>query len=135
MSIEAKVFDEFILSGQYTYTKGKDSKGQQLVRRARHLASLNVSRSFYAGRLSLDLGIDYNGKQNDIQFSNYFMDKKYVTLDDFFLLDVAASYKITENFSVIGRVENLLNEDYEEVFGFSEAGIGAFIGFRSEFGI
>ena len=55
------MFDEFILSGQYTYTKGKDSKGQQLVRRARHLASLNVSRSFYDGRVSLDLGLVDDG--------------------------------------------------------------------------
>ena len=116
LAIEARVFDDFIFSGQYTYTKGKDSRGQQLVRRAKHLASLNVSRSFYGGRVSLDLGLDYNGKQSDIQFSNYFMTQKYVTLDDFFIVDVAASYKITENFSLIGRIENLLYEDYEEVF-------------------
>ena len=135
LAIEARVFDDFIFSGQYTYTKGKDSRGQQLVRRAKHLASLNVSRSFYGGRVSLDLGLDYNGKQSDIQFSNYFMTQKYVTLDDFFIVDVAASYKITENFSLIGRIENLLNEDYEEVFDFNEAGIGALIGFRSEFGL
>ena len=63
------------------------------------------------------------------------MTQKYVTLDDFFIVDVAASYKITENFSLIGRIENLLNEDYEEVFDFNEAGIGALIGFRSEFGL
>ena len=50
------------------------------------------------------------------------------------LLSLAASYKINEQLSIFGRLENILDERYEEPFEFFSSGFGAFAGFRVEFG-
>jgi vitamin B12 transporter len=37
--------------------------------------------------------------------------------------------------TLFGRVENVLDKKYQEVWGFDEPGIGAFIGIRTSFGL
>ena len=105
------------------------------MRRARHLASANLAYEFLDRRAKLDLGIDYNGEQKDFQFSNFFATRTNVTLDDFVLVNLTASYELIEGLELYGRVENLLDEDYQEVLGFSNPGIGAFIGIRATIGL
>jgi len=36
---------------------------------------------------------------------------------------------------VFGRIENLLDKDYQEVLGYSSPGIGAFVGVRATIGL
>ncbi len=135
ISLESKVFDELTLSGQYTYTNGKDDNGKRLIRRARHLASTNFVYTFLDGRAKIDLGVDYNGEQWDIQFNNYFGGQEHILLDDFILVNVAGTYDLTDKVTLFGRVENVLDKKYQEVWGFDEPGIGAFIGIRTSFGL
>ena len=56
-----------------------------------------------------------------------------VDLDSYYLASVAASYRLTEQASVYARVENLLDEDYEDVYGYNTPGIGAYAGIRLSF--
>ena len=118
--------DGLTLSGQYTYTLSEGTDGQQLVRRPRHTASFNAGYTFLDGRAKVDLGIDYNGDQKDFQFSNFFADRRVVTLDSYVKADVAASYRLTDRVEVFGRIENALDQDHQDVFGFSNPGFGAF---------
>ena len=37
-----------------------------------------------------------------------------MTLDDYWLVNAAASYKLQKGVEVFGRVENILNDHYEE---------------------
>jgi vitamin B12 transporter len=53
-----------------------------------------------------------------------------VELDSYLLLNVAASYQLSPGVELFGRVENALNEDYQDVFGFETAGIAAYAGLR-----
>ena len=133
LTLDAKLARELTLNGQYTYTNTKDANGTELVRRARHMASLNVSYGFLDDRANLNLGIDYTGEQRDIQFSNFFATSSAVTLDDFVLLGVAGSYRLTDNIKLTARLENLLDQDYQEVLGFDAPGIGAYVGVRTTF--
>ncbi len=135
VTASATLADNLTLTGQYTYTYGQDANGTELVRRAKHLASADLAYAFLDGRAKFDLGIDYNGRQKDIQFSNYFATRTNITLDDFVLVNVAASYQLAEGVELYGRIKNLLNEDYEQVLGFSNPGIGAYIGIRAKFGL
>ncbi len=135
VAARAKITEDLTFTGQYTYTDGQDAAGMELTRRAKHLASANLAYAFLGGRAKLDLGADYNGKQKDSQFSNFFATRTNVTLDDFVLVKVAASYELTENLELFGRVENLLDEDYQEILGFSNPGIGAYIGIRATYGL
>ena len=42
-------------------------------------------------------------------------------------------YKLSDRFSIYGRVENLFGEDYEEVFSFAAPGRAAYGGVRVSF--
>jgi len=130
VTARAEVLEGLILSGQYTYTNGQDANDTELLRRPRHLASANLAYGFLDGRASVDLGVDYNGKQRDSRFSNFFQDSTNITLDDFVLVNIAASYEFTDGVELFGRIENLLDEDYQQVLGFDNPGIGAFVGVR-----
>lgn len=46
-------------------------------------------------------------------------------------VNLAGSYELFQGIEVIGRIENLLDQEYEEVLGFSTPGIGVFIGVQA----
>lgn len=114
------------LSAQYTYTDAKDPDGQLLPRRAEHVASLNLGYRFPGGKINVDLGLDYNGKQ-----LNRTTDP--VMIDDFVLVNVAAGYKLGGQMEMFGRIDNLFDEDYEEIPGYRTTGIGFHAGVRGTF--
>jgi vitamin B12 transporter len=57
-----------------------------------------------------------------------------VLLDEYWLVNAAISYKLQPGVEVFGRVENLLDQRYQEVFGFQSAPIMAFAGIKLTFG-
>ncbi len=122
------------LSGQYTYTLSEGTDGAQLVRRPRHTGSVNAAYAFLEGRARLNLAVNYNGDQQDFQFSNFFADRRMVTLGGYVKADLTASYSLSERVELFGRVENALNQDYQDVFGFSNPGIGAYAGVKIRLG-
>ncbi|HKK29285.1 MAG TPA: TonB-dependent receptor [Alphaproteobacteria bacterium] len=127
--------DGLRFSGMYTYTLGQDAAGLELVRRPKHTANLNASYRFLEDQAVINVGATYIGDRKDLQFSNFFIDSTRVTLDSYTKVDIAASYQVTEAVQVFGRVENLLDEEYEEVLGFAAPGIGAFAGVRVQLGL
>jgi vitamin B12 transporter len=56
-----------------------------------------------------------------------------VKLDGYTLVNLAASYDLTKNFQIFGRVENLLDKEYEEVKGYGTPGISFFGGIKLSF--
>jgi len=56
-----------------------------------------------------------------------------VDLDDYTLVNLNAALNATENLDCYVRLENLLDEDYEEVYGFQTPGLGAHLGVRYNF--
>ena len=121
------------LSGGYTYLDSEVTddgglssesfaKGKKLLRRPDH--------SFYAGvNFSLDgfnvnaLG-KYVGSRDDMNWSEF----ARVENDSYFTMDLAASYELPTNqlaqsIKIFARAENLFNNDYEDVFGFSSPGL------------
>lgn len=53
--------------------------------------------------------------------------------DSYVTVDVAARYRIMEGLDVWGRVQNLFDETYEEVYGYCTGGLGFFGGVDIEF--
>ncbi len=133
LSARAALTDRLALRGQYTFTDGQDSNRVRLVRRPKHLASTTLSYSFLGGRAAVDLGADYNGEQTDFQFSNFFATRRVTVLNDYTLVSLAGTYRLTDRIELVARIENLLDEKYENVRGFEGSGIGAFVGLRTSF--
>jgi vitamin B12 transporter len=121
-------------SGNFTYLDATQPDGfggfEKEVRRPSYIANVNSNYSFRDKRANINVNINYNGEQDDFFFPPPLFTRNTVALDDFVLVDIAASYKINDTFSVYGRVENLLDEKYEEVLGFQGMGLGAFAGIR-----
>jgi vitamin B12 transporter len=121
-------FEELVLRADYTYTKTEDkTTGEDLLRRARNKFKLNATYRF-PEKGTVNLGVSYIGKREDLDFSVFPSER--VELKGYTLVDLAASYDITKNLEVFGRVENILDEDYEEVKGFGTPGISAFGGLK-----
>ena len=122
-------------SGQYTYTGTEDANGIELIRRPKHVASLRSTLTRFNGDLEVNFGGTYYGKQNDTAFQAVLpFGSQTVTLDSYILADANIKYKLTDNVSIFGRLQNILNVRYENVFGTANPGFGAFMGLQVQLG-
>jgi vitamin B12 transporter len=48
-------------------------------------------------------------------------------------VNIAAEYEVNPHFSIFGRIDNLANEHYSEVFGFPALGRAAYGGVKVRF--
>ena len=124
--------------GSYTYTDSteNDSSGNDVreLRRPRHSGSLNGSFRFQDERAKLTVVADYGGTSTDIFFPPFPLPPEIVSLESFWLLGLTASYDINKNTNIFVRANNLLDEDYEQVYGYRAPGRSAFLGVRLGFG-
>lgn len=124
--------DNLSIRGAYTYTHGEDSSGAELIRRAPNIASLAINYAFLDNKANVNLSIQYTGEQKDWAYDANW-NKSVVTLDSYTLVNLAASYQVTEKAQIYGRVENLLNQDYEQVYTYGSPGIAAYGGVKVTF--
>jgi len=133
LSLKFAPTDNLRASGSYTYTSAKDDAGVQEVRRPKHVASLSGFYTFLDGRADIGLSLDYNGKSTDVVFTPA-IPSGVSTLDDYVLATVHASYDVTDRIEAFGRIENLFDETYQEIYSYNSMGIGAYAGLRIKFG-
>lgn len=100
--------------------KNKDTDSQ-LLKRAKFFGSVNVSKTMGAWYLGGD--IQYNGSRQDYKSV---IDTYH--LESYWLVNLNARYNINKNVSLYARIENLLNKDYETVYGYEQPGRGAYVG-------
>lgn len=124
--------EDLMLRAAYTFTDGEDATGTDLIRRPRHMASLNVNYTFLDDKAQANLGIVYNGTQKDWAWDNLF-NRYDVDLAAYSLVNLAASYQVTETAQIYGRVDNLFDKRYEEVWTYGSAGRAAYAGLRVGF--
>ncbi len=132
------VTENLSFGGSYTYTDSteKDGLGGEVreLRRPRHSGSLNTSYRFLHERANLTVVVDYNGTSTDIFFPPFPVPSEIVSLESHWLLDLTASYYINQSTNIFVRANNLLDEDYEQVFGYRPPGRSAYAGVRVSFG-
>lgn len=114
----------------YTYLRARESDGAEEVRRAPHSGRADLNYAFAGGKGNFNLAAVYNGRMQDLGFSAVTFASERVTLDDYWLVTAAASYEVAPGMELFGRVENLLDSEYEEVYGFNTAGLAAYAGVR-----
>ncbi len=130
VQLTLKPIDGLTITGSYTYTDSTGPDGSREIRRPEHAASLNAAYAFADGRALINLGLIYNGQMDDIVFS---FPLTRVALDDYLLVNLSGSYRLDENVTLFARAENLLDEKYEEVFGYSSAPVSAYAGVKITF--
>ncbi|MCS7312032.1 MAG: TonB-dependent receptor [Acidobacteria bacterium] len=112
------------LSYAFTHTETTDVgpapdlsfvEGQPLLRRPKHRAT--ASLGYQTARLSGWVDVLYQGRRWDLDWSR--SPAQRVEMDSYIRVDLRARWNFWRQVALIGRVENLLNTDYEEVYGYT----------------
>lgn len=132
------VSDQWSAAATYTYTDSReeDASGAQVteVRRPRHSGSLLFDFTSKNERFSALLSADYGGERTDLFFPPFPEPQQTVRLDSFWLVDLTANFQLASDLTLFVRGTNLLDEDYEQVFGYQTLGRSGYVGLRASFG-
>lgn len=119
------VTQDLRLNATYTFTDSRNNTtGQILARRPKNQASFGAAWQPLEG-VTTDATMRAVGRQYDSATSNY--------VGGFVTFDLAASYQLTDWAKIYGRVENLLNKQYEEVDTYGAPGRMVFAGVKASF--
>lgn len=127
---KAVLMDGLEAKANYTFTNAKDKSentpdfDKQLVRRPEHKAGLFLSYSFNKD-INTNVEFIYVGEREEPDFSNY---PSRIIMPDYFLINLAAHYDLFSFLRLQGRIENLLDKKYEEVYGYGTAGFSVYGG-------
>jgi len=130
------------LSGTYTFLSTKVLEndiggtelpvGEPLVRRPEHTGSLTIDQIW--DPLHATLTVTFVGDRQDLDFRTFPAPR--VTNPGYTTVDLAASYRLLKDrlhlreLTAFGKILNLFDEKYEQVFGFSAPGITFLLGLK-----
>lgn len=81
---------------------------------------------------NFSLDYQYVSDRDDTDFRD-FLNVQDVTLESYSLLNFGATHTLIKDVTLYLNVTNILNDDYQEVFGFSTRGRNVKLGFRFQF--
>lgn len=115
----------------YTYLQTEDkTTGMELDRRPMHTYGFVVSW-YPTEKITARMDALMVGDRKDVDYSKFPYEQ--ITLDSYVKLDLSLHYKFNPHCEVFGRVENLLDEKYQEVYGFNSPMISGYGGMKVEF--
>ncbi|MDR9418190.1 TonB-dependent receptor domain-containing protein [Gracilimonas sp.] len=115
----AEVFYNF-LEGAITQN-GEET--DNLIRRPDHAFGVNLFRQL-TSNWSLKLHGKYVGERKDLYFNMNTFTNESVTLDSYVLINIGSAYTLLNgSLTLFTDIENLLDADYTEVYGFNTPGI------------
>ncbi|MDG2532548.1 TonB-dependent receptor [Sphingomonas sp. HITSZ_GF] len=120
------------LDAAYTHLTAKED-GVTEVRRPGDIASFNATLFSKDERFSGTLTVRYNGRIDDVAYIDPSYIPVRVSLKPYTLVNLNAQYEVRKGVSVFGRVENLFDAKYEEVFSFATPGVAGYGGVRVAF--
>lgn len=113
----------------YTYLEADNlSQGIRLLRRPRHSGSLDVWREFGRG-FSAGLGVAVVSDREDVNAATF----ATVQGEDYSVVRLYTAWAASPRVTLKARVENLLDEHYEQVNGYPQPGLGVFAGVEMKF--
>ncbi len=127
-SLDATDYLDLRLS--YTYLDASNPDGSVEIRRPEHELLLSATLDTFNGRGSFTADIRHVAGNWDSQFFGSYATAE---LPDYTTVDVAAQYELTGNVVLTGRVTNLFDEEYSDVWGFAKRGRAAYVGVRASF--
>ncbi|MCW8962038.1 MAG: TonB-dependent receptor [Ignavibacteriaceae bacterium] len=128
--IKAGLIHGLDIKTNYTYTNARDKSentpdyNKKLVRRPEHKAGLFVSYSFN-DVTNANVEFIYVGTREEPDFINY---PSRIIMPDYFLINLAAHYDLFSFLRLKIRIENLLDKQYEDVYGYGTAGFSVYGG-------
>jgi len=116
----ARPLDWVDVSANFTHQTATDlATGSQLVRVPANIASLNITTRPLE-KLTVGGSVIYNDDETD----------NNGLIADWIRIDLRSAYQLTDEVELFGRVENLFDEQYQDIFGFGTPGLSGFVGIR-----
>jgi outer membrane cobalamin receptor len=110
--------------------------GLPLLRRPRNSGSINIA--WLGDRYDVNLDGVFLGKRRDVDpvfFTRFDLQGKPIFNDAYSKLDLAGSYRFNSFISAFARIENLLNDNYQEVLGYPAYRLNFSAGMRFRIGV
>ncbi len=125
-----KLFYAFVDGRVTTGNGGKDTAYNNLFRRPKHRFGLNAGFQVMEN-LFVSSNLGYFGKRNDQFYNPTTFSSERIRLKDYTLWDAYAEYVFAKKkLRVFAQVNNILDTDYYEVYGFTTLGTNFTAGFR-----
>ncbi|MDB6452896.1 TonB-dependent receptor plug domain-containing protein [Falsirhodobacter sp. 20TX0035] len=120
--------DALDLSFGYTYLDAQGPDGRIEVRRPKHELQLSSTLFFLQDRASATATVRHVAGNYDDQFYGAY---ERAELPNYTTLDLAAGYDLTKEVRLTGRVTNLFDESYSDVWGYATRGRQAYVGVQA----
>ncbi len=124
LSVAWPVITSLSLTANYTFNNTETADGQSRPYRPEHLANLGLSWRTLADTLVLGAAWRLSRDAEDVDGSQ---------LDDYQLLELTANYQLLPSLQLFGRLENALDEDYQEVPTYNTSGAAGYAGVKYTF--
>jgi vitamin B12 transporter len=137
--VEAEIrvtpFPDLTFAAAYTYLETEKTssldiaqpEGARLPRRPRNELYLSASY-LWCKKLRTTIEAKFVNAREELNFGGPNFD-----IEDYAVVNLVAEYEVNSHFTIFGRIENLGDEQYAEVFGFPALGRGAYGGFKLRF--
>lgn len=126
LSYKKDVFEDTIMSLNYTHLSAKDSDKKDLARRAKR--NLNFAVDYYGFSKT---HINVNGSYVGTRFNKD--DKKGRQTGRYTLWNTVVNYEVNKNLSTYLKVDNITDKYYQTVDGYATAGRSAYVGLNYKF--
>lgn len=121
---ELPIAEHFLLRGNYTWNETETPSGEQRPFRPENLANLGMD--YRSDNERLRIGLNVRASRDAIGTAGE-------ALDDYYLVDLNASFEALEGLTFYTRLENALDERYQEIPLFFTARRAAYAGVRYAF--
>ena len=126
---------DLVFTASYTYLDAEKTssadinqpQGARLPRRPRNEVYVSASYLWWK-KLRTTIAGKFVNAREELNFGGPNFD-----IEDYSFVNIAAEYEINSHMSLFGRIENLTNEHYAEVFGFPALGRAAYAGVKLRF--
>jgi vitamin B12 transporter len=121
--------DTLSFSANYTFTDATNAvTGRRLIRIPEYTAFVEADWQATPA-LGLTATVRYNGEETDsVRPRN-----PRGLVEAWTRIDLAGRYRLSDRVELFGRVENLLDENYQDIFGYGTPGLSAYGGVRVRF--
>ena len=133
--LRAQPIAGLVFTASYTYLDARKTssadisqpQGARLPRRPRNEVYVSASYLLWK-KLRMTLEAKFVNAREELNFGGPNFD-----IEDYSFVNIAAEYDVNPHLSIFGRIDNLTNEHYSEVFGFPALGRAAYGGMKVRF--
>jgi vitamin B12 transporter len=131
----AQPIADLVFTASYTYLDAQKTssadisqpQGARLPRRPRNEVYISASYLWWK-KLRTTIEAKFVNAREELNFGGPNFD-----IEDYSFVNIAAEYEVNPHMSIFGRIDNLTNEHYSEVFGFPALGRAAYGGMKVRF--